>query len=306
MLRNRSPEQCIRPRRNRGEGGASYCTRLADANGFPGARSFCRDIGITLGGLASGRMLSTIAAVGHCDIDALVHDSPSKRADGTRLAGEFLGHGLYVRSRGRRFCPECFRADLDRPAVQLSMPREWNRVWWDVAGVTACHQHQALLQWRCICNRVFDHQVAGIGRCECGFALAQLPPVKVRSAAAASYIVGRLGYSARISVPVLDDLSLGDAIRGIRIFGASLVAAAADEHVVMEAGYRVLAGADEEIRTALETVSSRRPERPGSLGAYGELHAFARDTADGRGSDRLLRAMRSHARAHCARATDRQ
>lgn len=284
-----------RPLRNCGEAGASYALRLADANGYPNGRWFCREIGITLGGLATGRMLSTVATVGRCDIGALVRDTPSKWTDGFRIGNQFLGNGLYVRSTPRRFCPECFREDIHRPEVELTLPREWHRVWWDITGVTACHRHRARLQWRCACGSTFDHDRAGIGHCRCSYRLSQMPSVAVGSADAAAYIVGRLGYSEPAVVPVLDELDLGDAIRGIRTFGMSLTGPEADQHEVMESGYRALAGGDEGVRDALDLVALGRPERPGAIGAYGDLHAFARDTAKGRGSPRLLGLMRDHA-----------
>ena len=293
----------IRPRRNRGEDGASYCARLADANGFLGVQSFCREIGVTIGGLASGRMLSTLANIGRCDLAELSNDSPANRGDGVHLAGQLLGRGLYIRTLGRRFCPQCFRADLDRPVVQLSMPREWNRVWWDIAGITACHVHVARLHSRCLCGRTSDHRQVGIGHCACGVKLSRTPRLAVETAHAAAYVVGRLGYAPRVDVPLLDELPLGDAIRGIRIFGNTL-APDADEHEVLEAGYRTIAGDAQRISDALTRISRTRPERPGAIGAYGELHAFARDTASGAGSRRLLVAMRRHANARRERSAD--
>ena len=83
---------------------------------------------------------------------------------------------------------------------------------------------------------------------------------------------------------------------GMPFFGASVAGEDADGHAIMEAGFRALSGTGGSIRSALDAVASRRPERAGALGAYGELHAFARDTAGGRGSGPLLAAMRSHAR----------
>ena len=119
--------------------------------------------------------------------------------------------------------------------------------------------------------------------------------MNVGSVDCAAYLVGRLGYSKPISVGALDELDLGDAIRGIKIFGSSLASAEADEHEIMETGYRALADGEEGVREALNLVAAARPERKGAIGAYGALHAFARDTAGGRGSPRLLGLMREHA-----------
>lgn len=288
-------EWWIRPLRNRGEDGASYCLRLADANGFPTARNFCSELGITLGAVASGRFLPKVAEVGRCDPFELAHDSPSRRSDGIWIAGQYLGNGLYRRTSGRRFCPECLRDDIARPSVELTMPREWNRVWWDIVDVTSCPIHRARLQSRCMCGAAFDHQRAGIGQCRCGFSVRNLPVVRARTANAASYILGRLGFGPSRSAPVLDDLTLADALRGIRIFGTSASSPEADDHVIMETGFAILSGGEQSVGAILDRVAATRPERAGALGAYGELHAFARDTANGRGSPHLIGAMRVHA-----------
>ena len=172
-----------------------------------------------------------------------------------------------------------------------------------MTDVTACHEHRALLQWRCVCGRTFDHERTGIGRCRCGFLLSRLPSREAECAGASAYIVGRLGYAEPARVAVLDELDLGDAIRGIRVFGSNLADPDSDEHEIMETGYRALAGGDEGVCDALSAVACHRPERSGAIGAYGGLHAFARDTAGGKGSERLLALMREHARQRQGRRT---
>ena len=115
------------------------------------------------------------------------------------------------------------------------------------------------------------------------------------SAVASTYIVGRLGFGPRKSVPLLDGLPLDQVIRGLAIFGRSELLREADLHDVMEAGFATIMNGDQRIDGLLQRIAAGRGERPGAKTAYGAVHAFARDLHDCSTRDQLLAIMAAHA-----------
>jgi hypothetical protein len=138
-------------------------------------------------------------------------DSPQRDSRG-RLT--LRGHAIdaYVEFGRRRVCPAC----VDEAAH--------HRFWWDVGPITTCPRHGLELAHGCSCGRNFGWRDGSLLKCarhedgRHGLRRTAADPRVVRKDA---YLLSRLGAGDAQAVPVLDAMSLSDALKTLERIGAA-------------------------------------------------------------------------------------
>lgn len=201
----------LRPRHRLHEPAHGYVLRLVEANGYAWGGCKLLQVGANLSGLANGTSVEFAHRYGQADLEQLDFSTPRLCGSGRyRLCGQVLHRPQVVFGR-KRFCPSCWAED--RVGAQVGGPHL--RCWWSVAAVTACPFHLTRLTDRCLdCLRVGNFESGGLTTCRCGADLTGVPGAGVESEVVLvdAYIVGRLVGLPSSGIPILDELTLGEAI----------------------------------------------------------------------------------------------
>nr|WP_305546982.1 TniQ family protein [Methylobacterium sp. NEAU K] len=201
----------LRPRHRLHEPAHGYVLRLVEANGYAWRGCKLSQVGASLSGLANGMGFDFACRHGQADLAQLAFSTPRLCGPGRyRLCGQVLHRPHLVFGR-KRFCPSCWAEDR----IQAREDGPHIRCWWSVAAVSACPFHLTRLTDRChACGRPGDFESGGLTTCRCGADLIISPSAggAFGSASVDSYIVGRLAALPSSQMPILDDLTLGDAI----------------------------------------------------------------------------------------------
>ena len=124
--------------------------------------------------------------------------------------------------RTRRRCPVCVDEDLSKARV-IGIPPEWwatSRAWWDIRSVDTCPKHGVRMIDHCGACGGTQTWHRGLLWCRCG-AQHDRSAAEDTDPSVASYILSRLSYGPVMTVPVLDAMSLVDAIRTMELLGAT-------------------------------------------------------------------------------------
>lgn len=217
-------------------------------------------------------------------------------------------------THSRRWCPLCLQHDPDDETLPARKPgwRHHRRFWWDALCIGTCPIHHVMLETRCpVCNEAVRRHNGTVTTCRRGHSLLACSPrpVPAEHCAADAYMVGRLGGAPRIPAPMLDGLTLGDAVEAMARLGAASSGGPraglknieeARHPETLSEGFRIAAGWPETIGPLLDSLSARFDD-PGAAGGindvYGELAKWARRIGKtDRGKELLDAILRHHAR----------
>jgi hypothetical protein len=211
----------------------------------------------------------------------------------------------------RRWCPACFEQDRNDESLagRNAGWRFHRRFWWDALCVDTCPIHCVRLEKACPdCGEDLKWQAGAVTTCGVGHSILSCESVAVATehCAADAYVVGRLGGAPRVRVPLLDRLSLGDALDVMARLGSALVGGPnaglknidRERHPeVMSAGLRIADGWPTTIGPLLDSLADRSRETERTRGindVYGELARWARRSAKTVEGRQMLDSILSH------------
>jgi hypothetical protein len=256
---------------------ASYCSRLAAANGST-ARDFCLDFGIKFQAVVDGnvRALDTVAELGRLGSDRLASHSFRRVQD--RLyehRGQLLTRSSLIRDRVR-VCPACLVEDIAsgqgiEPTLAVTF-----RASWLIHAIKTCTTHG--LRLMCIARantpgamHDFAANVAGaVRRLRLILSTAETSmPTKLET-----YVLDRL--AGKSGPPFLDQLPLYAAIRSSEMIGAvSVFGRTANLKRLTDVEWG-LAGAD-----GFAILAGGRPTIDGFLSDLQATYPYSRSSNDG-------------------------
>lgn len=277
----------LRLRTRLGEPPYGVILRLAARHREDHVPSFAASFGLSLRRLLAGHDSAKLAELAGVEAASLSWFTPriDVRARSVDIAGERLLLNDWS-TRRRRWCPACFAED------RASAPKEnlrvefacWHRALWDVWSVHSCPIHQQRLVEVCSrCGETQDWRGPAVDRCSCNADLATTETAFATSAAD-RYTAGRLGFIERTSLPLVDGLSLKEALPILERVGHGARAGycrhkrrpTVDEAVRdRDLGAGIAAGWPESFETILDQVlaQSRATGAPaGMIGAYGWIY----------------------------------
>lgn len=293
--------------------------RLAARWGATDPTSFSRRIGYPLSSLINGRAVSAFSqAAGLDTVDVEAH-SPVV-AGSTRtvlLCGQILRLGDWS-MRTRRHCPVCLEEDQFSSRL-IGLPPGWwasSRTWWDVRSIDVCLEHGVRMVDQCGACGKFQTWRSGLLNCRCGARHGMSSAVNA-DRSVAEYIMARLQYGPAKSIPVLDAMSLADAIRTMELLGAALLPwrlvkpVRAEQEVQSDRlhGLAIASGWPSTFQKILDTLVSARPASvpDGLIAAYGWLYSdLCVGAAPLAAANLVAPVLRDHAIAHGIIARDEE
>ena len=215
------PFQDVLPLKPR-ETALSYVSRLAAFHGCLSANDFCLGFGLTMLALTRGEptTMLRLAALSGANYDDLCRWSP-KAISQNRFS--INGEVFEIRKSPRstlRICPECARSDIaSNPDISADLAF-YGRAEWAISAIRMCPVHSVFLAH-------FEMKPVNVERVDfltfTGAVLARLEsltPASAQWSDVEAYVMGRICGSPVSSVPMLDDMALGDALGLCQSFGA--------------------------------------------------------------------------------------
>ena len=206
-----------------------------------------------------------------------------------------------------RTCPRCISEDLDTFDAEPLPQRAYRRGWWQVPAISTCPIHRVGLVGACIaCGLALDERRL-VGTCRCGASDLELRAVAASDCVHDAWLLGRLGFVARIDHPHLDKMPPDVAAEFCRILGSSAKGELpgsgryADPHSFAQArslGWRIMLDGDTGLERTLDAIVARN-RSGGSVcnTAYGSLHRFLTMNTNA-GLDPVRSQILSHARTN--------
>lgn len=193
--------------------------RLTELIGYRSPDWTARCMGIRRSDLARGRVdaLRVFANTIMAEIPQLTCDSPIPNGKGKMSVRGIPVTKFMYSIDSRRACPKCL-ADSAH-----------HRFWWDMLPITTCPRHQLKLVDRCSCDddAVLGWRIAGLKSCPCcRKPLAQtLPKISADPSVVRvdTYLLSRFGAGMAEPLPVLDAMSVLDALDTMERVGAAAI-----------------------------------------------------------------------------------
>lgn len=215
----------LRLRHREGEPGHGAMARLATRHREPDTYRFATVLGCPMGEVLAGRGVAHVASLAGIDPDLLRRDSPV--LDVPRRNVVLSGETVLLNDwsiRRRCWCPACFSEDrMEHGGAPASC---WHRSAWDVASVRSCPKHRIPLARSCPeCGAAQDWRGPAVDRCRCGADLCRARAERLAPGygAASDYVSGRLGLGRPMAVPLVDGLTLKDAVVQLERLGECAV-----------------------------------------------------------------------------------
>lgn len=293
--------------------------RLGSRWGAADPLRFARELGHPLPGLAKGINVRAFSHAAGLNADEVEVHSPIVMAK-TRtvfLRGQVLRLGDWS-MRTRRRCPICVDEDRSE-AAQIGIPPEWwatSRAWWDIRSVDSCPEHGVRMIDHCGACGGLQTWRRGLLCCLCG-APHDRSVAEDADPSVSSYILSRLSYGPLMTVPVLDTMSLVDAIRTMELLGATRLERRAvkprrkelDLPVDRLNGLSVAIGWPASFESKLDALVARRPAAApeGLLATYGWIYSdICVGDAPRAAADLVAPVLREHAVANGVIARDEE
>lgn len=296
----------VRPRP--GEPAAALMARLALRNGYANPRQFGEAFKVRYDDVRMGRAIPELAMLSGLPEEDIAAWSPTFKSQ----------HALVLRHQSLRYpydwsigedgvsaktCPACLRTDLAGSAVDHGPRtlRPYVRAWWGMHDVFTCPKHRCLLVAR-------DER--SLDRFWESYVNRPTERVRSRDLAADNYVLGRMGVTERILVPVLDDLSLGDASAVLTWLGELATSGTtpldvrkmtfAEAARIRSEGLRLATNWPGRIYARLDSILDGAPSSARGLkGIYGRFYSRLYDDRGNRdsheGRDLLKRVLEYHA-----------
>ncbi|WP_157284893.1 TniQ family protein [Bradyrhizobium yuanmingense] len=289
----------------------ALASRLARRNGVNSLESFGGDHGIPLREILHGHRNAEIAVLAGAKLFELDKATFRIAGKGERIwiNNEVLHRDDWSHA-SLRICPNCLQGDLERQDSRRDfLPHI--RSWWNLVRISVCPIHAVELVE---CDRAdapslknghlqFDVRFAAGPQCD----FTKLRPKRIADVRAETYILGRLGFMARLRSPVLDGLPLWNAIRLMDRMGAVAAAGirgytsfggSVDQREALAAGYGVFANGKESFFRFLDGLVDSAEIRNGKWGpraVYGRVYEWlSYETRDG-AYDPVRELVREHA-----------
>jgi hypothetical protein len=264
----------------------SLAMRLSRRQGNDHIKSFCSEHELSWNDVMMGRASASVAQMAGADEGAIERATPVRNAKGEAvLRGERIADWDFG-TENIGVCPGCLREDL----AVLPGPPEYRthwRAWWKLRFARTCPFHRM----RLVCERpdggALD-ALAGDPRRAAGpgVDLADAISEPVNDVQGETYLLGRLGYGPRTSMPILDALPFKAAVRALDRFGAVATGGLraytsfdgeVDPHDALAAGAAIFVEGREGVDRFLDRlVADNEPERGqwGPRQAYGQIYAW--------------------------------
>jgi hypothetical protein len=198
---------------------------LAEANQLDSAHAVADVLGITMAEISVGkpRAMRRLSAAIACPLELLTADSPVRKQETSKKSlnkYSFSIRGISVsslalsRGHGRRACPDC-----------LAESRH-HRFWWDLNIIGTCPRHGIELVDQCgFCDTPLSWHDMNVFNCRgCGcFDVSDMKRVPASRVQLRTdgYILGRFGVGDRPDVPLLDTMSISDALDAMERIGCA-------------------------------------------------------------------------------------
>ena len=206
------------------EGALPYLSRLAAANGIPGAKSFCADWELDFDRLVDGcpGELGRLAELSGVPAPGLVSASIRKEGGTFHVRGERM---VATAVRRNRFvvCPACLKGDVEASADLPPDAAAYGRLTWSIGGIGTCEAHGLALVDLGSGSRSAKDDFSAVVRPYLK-RLEEMVGTSLRRPASEleRYVVRRLDGAGRDGC-FLDDLDLHVAIRFCEVIGALAV-----------------------------------------------------------------------------------
>ncbi|MDE8762013.1 MULTISPECIES: TniQ family protein [Rhizobium] len=283
----------------------SYLSRLAQANGAPNVRVFCRDMGLNRSALNGGdaEEIARLAKLLHIPCEELLNRAiVVDAAGGAVFAGSVFPKRMLRRSK-LRFCPRCILDD-DNDESRMPGARRYARLHWMFPQVPSCPVHSCsivetdddprfrydiITQLSLIENRLPEMFNASTDRLPTSFE---------------GYVRDRLA-GFRKHGDFLDDLSLAVGMSSCELFGVTQVygreakagqLSDEDMGIARNAGFESLAVGTAGFRSLLDSIRStdQRANYRGGQALYGKLYLSLNENYEHPEYDRLRSQIRSY------------
>lgn len=274
------------------ESAADYIIRLFEVRGMPWRPSKIQWFGTQLFDLLNGKYTDILRALSDQDPSSFIATTPISRSTKVvEIAGREI-HRFEFTTFQRRWCPACFREDLDNTDLKARTPqwRVHRRWWWNMTSIRSCPIHHARLERVCPeCGVNLEWGAGTLTTCRNGhsFLECRLVEVSAEDVVADEWLLARLQNRERKPVPLLDEISYSDAVRMLEVVGqaaiygpkSSISNTPEDERgAVLSAGFRVLSGYPVTFDALLDELSKRSTAngtRSDMEPTYGNLVATA-------------------------------
>lgn len=237
-----------------------------------------------------------------CKVDpaALVHATPAVGTASATMMGETVS-AAHVGVRTRRWCPACLAENA------------YYRVWWDLLPVTSCPSHGIRLVESCGCeDRPVRWRSNRTMHCAAGHSFSSAARVEAHPDVLAldAYVIGRLLGRGDGSLPLLDDLPLGELLTLCERLGKASIDEDAPFHEVRRRndtgrvhaeGFRILGDIPANVGRLLEGIragNDRRGGRNNMRKSYGGLYHYILRLPDHPVGDALRHTLYEHAGRH--------
>jgi hypothetical protein len=272
--------------------------RTASHNGTRRFGEIFSRFGIKPGFLVNNVDPKVVATSCGANSTAVAHASPVATTKSVVLLGQTIHRDHYSVKR-RRWCPECLKEEA------------YHRAWWDVVAITTCPKHALELTDDCGCETRAAWQTYGVSHCRSGHDMrfADAQRVAANDLVADRYLVGRLTGVNVVEHPLLDSLSLGDAIIALERLGQAWhnesggLRRAREELGVrglMNLGYNALAEYPSNFTRLLDRMI-QNPRAKGNWGitkSYGEFYYWVDQLSPTRFSVAVRNELSAHAQAN--------
>lgn len=264
----------------------SLAFRLARRQGIDNIKGFCSENGLSWDDVLMGRATASVAQMAGADVSRVERATPVRAPKGEAvLNGERIADWDFgTASVG--VCPGCLREDLINLPGPTDFRTHW-RAWWKLRFARACPFHRV----RLVCERSDGGALDALAldpRRAAGpmVDLAEAVSESVEDVRGEAYLLGRLGYGCRTSMPILDRMPFKAAMRTLDRFGAVATGGLqaytsfdgeVDPHDALAAGATIFAGGREGVDRFLDRlVASHEPLRGqwGPRQAYGQIYAW--------------------------------
>jgi len=177
--------------------------RLAERNGTTVPGRISSLTGLTVRELRLGIGVERLAAVIKCNETMIRKSTPTMSNDAIVIRGERFGKRVTSMSI-RRLCPQCVAESAH------------HRFWFDLEFVTTCPTHARNLVHTCSCGHDLSWSDVRIAKCRhCdGGDVTSIPETQVKPDVVEMdrWVLGRLGVGKSDKVPVLESMSLSQAL----------------------------------------------------------------------------------------------